>query len=114
MPVGRLALGIIAVAFYSTAIGTANAQTNKGTCNVNAVAFSQSADSFDTASTTPVVINGMQVTFTQAVFGCLIVQYTSYAWTRTGNASTSSITFMLDGPSRLQTQKYAMNTPQGS
>jgi hypothetical protein len=114
MSVGRLATGIVAIVFWLIVNGTANAQTNKGTCDVNAVAFSQSSDAFDTASTSPVVIPGMQVTFTQAVLGCLVVQYTSYAWTRQGNASTSFITFMLDGPSKTQTQKYAMNLPQGS
>ena len=112
MSVGRLATGIATVTLIVT--GTANAQTNKGICDVNAVAFSQSSETFDTASTVPVAIPGMQVSFTQAVLGCLIVQYTSYAWTRTGNASTSFVSFMLDGPSKTQTLKYAMNLPQGS
>ena len=112
MSAGRLAAGATAITFWLIGIGTANAQTNKGICDVNAVAFSQSSDTFNTASTSPVGIPGMQVFFTQAVFGCLVVQYTSYAWTRQNN--NSFITFMLDGPSRTQTQRYARNLPQAA
>jgi hypothetical protein len=112
MSAGRLAAGFTAIAFWLIGIGTANAQTNKGTCDVNAVAFSQSSDSFDTASTSPVVIPGMQVALPQAVLGCIVVQYTSYAWTRQNNKSF--ITFMLDGPSNSQTQQYARNLPQAA
>jgi len=110
MFVRRLAAQSTAIAFFLLTIGTANAQTTKGTCDVNAVAFAQSDDTFNTASESPQVISGMQVSFTQAVLGCVVVQYTSYAWTRQTNKSF--ITFMLDGPSRTQTQRYAVELPQ--
>ena len=112
MSVGPVVAGITAMTFWLVVTGTASAQTNKGTCGANAVAFAQSSDTFNTASTSPQVIPGMQAQFTQAVLGCVIVQYTSYAWTRQTN--TSFITFMLDGPSKTQTQQYARNLPQAA
>jgi hypothetical protein len=112
MSAGRLAAGVTAIALWLIASGTAYAQATKGTCDVNAVAFAQSSDTFDTASTSPQVIPGMQVPFTQAVLGCVVVQYTSYAWTRQNN--NSFITFMLDGSSNTKTQQYARNLPQAA